>query len=78
MYYYHFPMMNGFEGGWGFIHLLLWVGVFAFLTAITVYLVRHSNQSRSADVDPLAIIKERYAKGEINKEQYEQLKKDLK
>ena len=78
MYYYHHPMMNDFDGGWGFLHVLLWVGVFAFLTLITVYLVRRSNHAKSADVDPLAIIKERYAKGEINKEQYEQLKKDLK
>jgi putative membrane protein len=40
----------------------------------------HSNGMRrygTAEADPLEIAKERYAKGEITKEQFEQIKKDI-
>ena len=37
-------------------------------------LVKHSSGSRSNTFD---IVRERYAKGEITKEQFEELKKDL-
>lgn len=51
------------------------------LLIIAVYLIarnaRHKHEAH-ADLDtPLEIIKKRYAKGEITKEQYENLKTDL-
>ena len=36
----------------------------------------HSNQI-AGSTDPLQILKERYAKGEITKEDFEQMKKDI-
>ena len=37
---------------------------------------RHYDQDRSAE-SPLDILKRRYAKGEISKDEYEQIKRDL-
>jgi putative membrane protein len=68
--------MHGF-GGWG----LLFGGVFMFvfwggLVALIIWgitrLSRHSVRH-----NPVEIAKARYARGEITREQYEQIKKDL-
>lgn len=76
----------GYDGwGWGmglgmgFMMIVFWVLV---IVAI-VYLVRYffarggpvNGQSRET---PLDILKKRYAKGEITKEQYDRMKEDLK
>ena len=80
MYGYH--DMNGYDGGWG-----IGMMFFTFLIAVLVItLVLHffrGHQSVDANNNshksvPLDIVKERYAKGEINKEEFEQIKKDLK
>ena len=68
-----YGMMNGF--GWIFM-ILFWV--------IIIFLFSRLFSSRSAgnSVDTyksaLDILKERYAKGEITKDEYEQMKQDLK
>jgi putative membrane protein len=48
------------------IALLVW-GIFK--------LIKHENSTTKQT--PVEIVKERYAKGEITKEQFEQIKKDL-
>lgn len=68
------------------VAVLLWVGPIAMIlcwalvaTAI-VFLIRYlARQSRSSANDSLAlaILKERYAKGEIGKEEFDQKRKDL-
>ena len=77
-------MMGGFFGGG-----LGWIGVifgFIFFAAIVigvilliVWLVRRPgyNITDKTSTHSLEILKERYAKGEITKEQYESMKKDL-
>ncbi len=76
-------MMNfGFGpfSGFGWIFMLLWwvliaVGIVAFIR----WLANQSRDTRNHDHEksPLDILKERYAKGEINKEEFEEKKKDL-
>jgi putative membrane protein len=68
-------MMWGFPGGM-FMMLLL-----VLLAAVVVYvLLKRQGESRQIEVPretPLEIVKRRYAKGEITKEEYEEMKKEL-
>lgn len=67
-------MMNGFMGfGWLF-WLLLIGGLFWFIFQT---INRNRDISNNVTETPLEILKKRYAKGEITKEEYEQMKHDL-
>lgn len=75
-------MWNGMEGmGWGWIglgmvHMLLfWVLVILGIVALLRWLGSGSGGNSSSR--PLDILKERYARGELNREQYEQMKREL-
>lgn len=63
------------------IGLLWWLLVIAGVVALIVWAVRTSSQrgtgSSSHGPDALEIARRRYASGEISKEQFEQLRKDL-
>ena len=68
--------------GWGMMGLgIFWMVIFwGAIIALIVWGVRRfscHNVYRTSPNSPLDIAKERYAKGEITKEQFEQLKKDL-
>jgi len=78
-------MMGGFYGGglgwigmvFGFIFFILVVIGIIFLI---VWLVKRSNHPRvenKTDSKSLEVLKERYAKGEITKDQFDNMKKDL-
>ena len=73
---------NGF-GGWGmglgFIFmLLLWGLVILGIAALIRWLMTQSSPSHTPrDKSPLEIVQERYARGEIEREEYEQKKRDL-
>jgi len=76
MYYWH--MMNG---GWGFevLSMFFWLFIFFVIAIVVVRLLRGSHHlGVMGRADPLDIAKERYARGDITKEQFDQLKKDLK
>jgi putative membrane protein len=64
--------------GAGFLFRLLIIGG---IVALVVWAVRTSSGRSSAvssrEPDALEIARRRYARGEINKEQFEQLKNDL-
>lgn len=62
----------GFGGLWMF---LFWGALIAFIVWAVIKLTKRDNSvSQSNHID---IAKERYAKGEISKEEFEQIKKDL-
>ena len=73
----------GMMGGFGFMWLMpiLWIVILGLIIWAIVAAVGRSGESKgqgSAKTDSaLEILKQRYARGEINKEEYEQKKKDL-
>lgn len=78
-------MWHHHEGmGWwmvfgGLWMLLFWGAIIAGIVWIVRKLYGHDESIASARKreDPLDIAKERYAKGEISKEEFDQIKKDL-
>jgi putative membrane protein len=74
MWYMHNVSGWWMVGGW-VLMLLIWVGI-AFLAILAFkWFLRHNESAEKQT--PLDIARERYAKGEITKEQFEQIKKDL-
>lgn len=77
----------GFMSGWGHMMnfglggIFMWI-VFLIIVVAIVYLIVQSNKPRSYDSpfieSPIDILKKRYAKGEITKEEFEKMRKDLK
>jgi len=73
-------MMWDIGNGWwafgGISMMLLWIGVVILIIWIAMKIVGGSGKESKSDA--LDIARERYAKGEISKEEFEQMKKDLK
>lgn len=72
----------GGMGGWGFggIFMLLFWGLVIFgVVAIVKWLIDGSGERResASAKTPLQIVEERYARGEIDREEFEQKKRDL-
>ena len=65
----------GFGMGFGFIFMLLFLGLLIWLI---VMLANTAQTSKREGDDPSTMLKKRYASGEISKEQYEEMKKELK
>lgn len=55
---------------------LMWI-LFLVIFMVAVYLIVRSTRQGHPGEAPLDILKSRYAKGEITKEEFEQKKKDL-
>jgi len=71
----------GMMGGWGAAHMIIWVVILIAIIVGIVWLVRsltandgRSLPRRSAGLD---VLEERYARGEINRDEYLQKKRDL-
>ena len=74
-------MMNGFGWGPGFgwiSMIVFWGLVILGIAALAKWLMQQSSGGGSPrDKTPLAILQERYARGEIDRDQYEQTRQDL-
>ncbi len=71
-----------FELGMMLTMAVVWIAIIIGVVALVVWLVRGSQTSirttlPAAQQTPLDILKMRYARGEISKEQYEQMRQDL-
>ncbi|RMF57854.1 MAG: SHOCT domain-containing protein [Calditrichaeota bacterium] len=66
--------MNGFGGG--FMMIFWWGLLILGIVALVKWLMGQNQSSHGGD-SPLEILKRRYARGEISKKEFEELKKDL-
>lgn len=80
-----FGMMGpGMMGGYGLnpfgaiLSLAIWAVIIGGVVLLVIWLVRNVNVApRASSESPLDILKARYAKGEITKEQFDQMRRDL-
>ncbi len=70
---------RGMMGFW-FGGFLMWI-TFIVVIAVAVYLIIRSTRASTTDTlmteTPLQILKKRYARGEISKEEFDEIRKDL-
>lgn len=80
MRYGGYPMMYGWGGfGWIFT-LIFWFLVIVLIASLIGWAAkkdRRSDEESDKEDTPLEILKMRYAKGEIDKKEYEEKKKEL-
>jgi putative membrane protein len=74
MFYMHNVAGWWMVGGW-ILMVLIWGGLIALGILSFRWFTKHNTPTDKQN--PLDIAKESYAKGEITKEQYEQIKRDL-
>lgn len=69
------------NGGWGmFFGPLLWIALIAAIIFLVAYAARGQGgewPARLSRSTPLEILKERYARGEIDKKEFEEIKRTL-
>jgi putative membrane protein len=80
MHYYHGSWNNGAFIGFHILGFLLFVALIFILIRFCIggrFYHRHSTSTGSGD-NAIEIVKQRYAKGEITKSEYDKLLNDLK
>ena len=80
---YYSPMGYGrhmMDFGYGFGGVFMWI-LFLIVIGVLIYFIITGAKSKKAigfsDETPLDILKKRYAKGEITKEEFDRIKNDL-
>ena len=77
-------MLGGFASGagifWMIFNLIFFLLIITGVVLLIIWLVRKTSASGSAEIkkdSALEILKTRYARGEISKKEYDEMKKDL-
>ncbi len=61
-----------------FMSIVFWLIIIIGVTLLVIYLLKQFNQKQTEqEDDSLDILKQRYAKGEIDKKEYQEKKKEL-
>lgn len=71
---------HGFSPWWGVLMMVLWVLVIGGIVALVFWALRERQvlpTGRVRESEALEILKQRYAKGEISREEYERMRQDL-
>lgn len=75
--HYGWNMMGGGFFGIGWIMIILfWIVVILGIVALIKWIVGSDKTDHSSQ-KPLEILKERYARGEIDKKEYQEMKKEI-
>jgi putative membrane protein len=69
--------MMGYGGGMGIMGLLFWGLVIVVIISLIARARSPVDSTTSRPYDPLEILKQRYARGEIDKDQFKALRHDL-
>ena len=73
-------MFSGWGMGWGFgwvFMLIFWALILLGIAALVKWLIGASTGGGTREKTPLDLLKERYARGEIDQEEFERKKRDL-
>lgn len=73
--------MMGWGGGWGFfgmVHMVLWWFLLVLgIVVLAKWLFGGAGGRKASEDHALGLLRERYARGEIGKEEFDQKKKDM-
>ncbi|HKK27791.1 MAG TPA: SHOCT domain-containing protein [Gemmatimonadota bacterium] len=76
-------MMGGWGWGWGILGMLLWLALIVLVVVLVWRLLRRgggedggARPARGGET-PLDILERRYARGEIDREEFQRMKRDL-
>lgn len=71
-------MMDGNMGFWMFFNMLFWILLLVGIVFLIIWAVqRIGGSGQSSAESALDILKKRYARGEISKEEFEEKKRDI-
>jgi putative membrane protein len=74
----HGPYGWGMYGaGWMIFSMIFWLLILGGFVSMVVWLIRRSGTPTGGAETPLDIVKKRYARGEITRDEFEQMKRDL-
>jgi putative membrane protein len=73
----HYWDYGGTDNTWGVIYMFFWLILIVVGAVITLHYLRHENISPRQEDSALDLLKKRYAKGEIDKKEFEEKRKDL-
>ncbi|MDF2119533.1 SHOCT domain-containing protein [Roseiarcaceae bacterium H3SJ34-1] len=72
----------GYGYGYGAFHMIFWIAALIAIVALVFWLMRSAGAHNGLQLPPrrstgLDVLEERYARGEINRDEYLQKKKDI-
>ena len=70
----NYPTYYGYNSFWNILWLILLIGAIVLI----VWLIYKLTKKREESETPISILQKRYAKGEVSKKQFEEMKKVLK
>lgn len=68
---------GGMAGPWMFVPILFWLLVLAGIVFVVYALARRQPVGAGGADDPLRVLSARYARGEIDREQYLKMREDM-
>jgi putative membrane protein len=70
--------MMSMMGGWGILSTIFWIAILGFVIYGIMLLIMKPFEKKEANDNSLQILRERYARGEIDQEEFDKMKSILK